>query len=1068
MSPGNILCLTFTDSAAVNMRKRLVGMIGNAAYRVAIHTFHGFGVETINSYPEYFFGGASLLPADELATISILEKIFSSLPYNNPLASIFDGSFVYIRDTKGAISHLKKGGLSPEEFREVLKENAEFYKVMNDALDFAFAERLSKKSFPAVRELIHTLRDYKPNIVAEDIKSLHYLALTSLERALATAEEIEKTTPLSEWKKEWTEKTDEGKYAFKGTSALPKLFALADVYEAYQSAMEKEGYFDFEDMILDVMTALKNNPALRYELQERYQYILVDEFQDTNDAQMRLIRLLSDAPVHEGRPNVMVVGDDDQAIYKFQGAEISNILSFREMYREPVVITMTENYRSTQKVLDLARHIILKGEERLENKIPEMVKELKAGNKNLADGKIIRKNFLTHVHELEFVAKEIRRLIDSGVSPSDIAIITRKHKMLEALVPVLYRKNIPVSYERKQNVFLEPHIRELILLARFIVSIGRKYHDEADELLPEILSFPFWGIPRKTIWQISRDAERARFERQKWIDVMLLHEDVRVRNVAEFLTELAVRSQNETLETILDELMGSDIVSVVFDEDEIIGSTSPNGSLPSDEGGFVSPFKEYYFSREKFEKNKAEFLIFLSSLRVFVGALREYKQGALLRIDDLVEFVDLHEKNNIQVADTSPFVSGKESVTLLSAHKAKGLEFDTVFTLSCQNDVWAGRNMHSNLPFPKNLALSPAGDTRDDQLRLFYVALTRAKRHLYITSYDTKEDGNESMPLEFLVMEEGEDFGFFTEEEISEEDSVHSDGAILLEEWRALLAPPYVDDEMAILRSVLEEYQMSVTHLNNFLDVSKGGPQAFLEHNLLQFPKSKSPSGGYGTAMHGTVEKIYTYLKRDGKIPDEKDIFKWFDEELERERLSPRDYKHFLRQGNDALEAYLKEKLPSFEMTHRIETNFKNQGVLVGDAHITGKIDKMIPKDDGTMEVIDFKTGKSAENWDGRTMYEKIKLYQYRRQLIFYKLLVENSRDFAKYKVIKGALEFLEPDKQGRIRELVADITKEETEFTRKLIEVVYKKIKNLDFPDISKYSKDLAGIMNFEADLLN
>jgi hypothetical protein len=141
--------------------------------------------------------------------------------------------------------------------------------------------------------------------------------------------------------------------------------------------------------------------------------------------------------------------------------------------------------------------------------------------------------------------------------------------------------------------------------------------------------------------------------------------------------------------------------------------------------------------------------------------------------------------------------------------------------------------------------------------------------------------------------------------------------------------------------------------------------------------------------------------------------------------------------------------------------------VLLGDAHITGKIDKMIPSENGTIKVVDFKTGKSFDDWEGKNPAEKIKMYQYRRQLVFYKLLVENSRDFSKYKVEEGSLEFLEPDKQGRIHELVADITDEETARTKALIEAVYKKIIALDLPDISKYPQDINGIRQFEDTLL-
>jgi len=1061
MSPGNILCLTFTDSAAVNMRKRLTGLLGNSAYRVAIYTFHSFGVEIINSFPEYFFGGASLLPADELATIGILENIFSELPHDNPLSSLYEGEYVYIKDTKTAISNLKKGGLTPDEFRAELLKNKKVFELANPAVHEAFEERLSKKSFEKARTLAQALRNIVSEEEVPDFRPLNLIVAESLERALNEAEESESTKPLTEWKGKWTEKNEDGKHTLKGTSGQEKLFVLADVYEKYQTAMRKEGYYDFDDMILDVGHSLRENSALRYELQERYQYILVDEFQDTNDAQMRLLRLLSDAPVHEGRPNIMVVGDDDQAIFKFQGADISNILSFRDLFRDPAVITMTENYRSTQQVLDLARTVILKGEERLENKIPEMEKKLIAGNSKLKEGAILWKSFPTHVHELRFLAREIRRLLNEGKSGSDIAVICRKHTNLEALVPYLSLENIPVNYERRQNVLNEPHVRELIAMVRFVATLARKDKDEADELLPEILSFPFWNIPRKVIWEISVKAERSHAFRMKWLDVMREHEDENVRGIADFFLDLAVRSQNETLEEILDDLMGSDIISVAFTEDEEV----EHPKKEKEAGKFISPFKEYYFSRSKFEKKRAEFLQFLSSLRVFVSALREHKQGTLLRLDDLISFVDLHEKNGIRITDTSPFVSGADSVTLLSAHKAKGMEFDTVFVLSCQNDIWAGRGKSSILPFPKNLPLAPAGDTTDDQLRLFYVAITRAKRHLYLTSFETKEDGKESLPLEFLIAEEGMESSLTADQNTGTEDG--GNGQLLLDSWKSSFAPPFISDEESLLRSLLDDYQMSVTHLNNFLDVSRGGPQAFLEHNFLRFPQSKSPSAGYGSAMHGTIEKVYTFLRREGKVPADSEILSWFEKELVYQRLAPRDHRHFLKQGRDNLAVYLKEKKDEFDPTHKIEVDFKNQGVVLGDARITGKIDKMIPLSSGEMKVVDFKTGKAIDDWEGKTKEEKIKMYKYRRQIVFYKLLVENSRDYAKFEVNEGALEFLEPDKKGKVHELIADITKEETERARALIEAVFAKIMALDLPDVSAFSDDLAGIIAFEDSLL-
>jgi DNA helicase-2/ATP-dependent DNA helicase PcrA len=290
---------------------------------------------------------------------------------------------------------------------------------------------------------------------------------------------------------------------------------------------------------------------------------------------------------------------------------------------------------------------------------------------------------------------------------------------------------------------------------------------------------------------------------------------------------------------------------------------------------------------------------------------------------------------------------------------------------------------------------------------------------------------------------------------------------VLILEQEAFYAPPFVGDEQAQLRTLLDNYQMPVTHLNNFLDVSRGGPQTFLEQILLRFPQSMGPAAAFGSSMHKAIELLYTKLRKDGFSPIEETVLGWFEKELLMKRLSDSDTKLFLKRGKDALSVYYKAKLSEFDPGHFIELNFKNQGVLIGDAHITGKIDKMIPRDGGEYEVVDFKTGHAVDKWLGTTPYEKVKLHNYKRQIIFYKLLVENSRDFSERGTVnRGKLEFLEP-KNGKIIELPLEIQAEDVERTRKLIEVVYKKIMTLDFPDVSGYSKDVKGVEEFEEDMV-
>ena len=1073
IAPSNILCVTFTDSASVNMRKRLAEIIGRDAYRVAIHTFHSFGVEVIDKNPEFFYNGANFIPADELIRLGIVENILRELDHDNPLRSEHpEQGFVYAKAIIGAISNLKKAGILPEEFQAILEHNKSELEFANPLLGRVFDERLSKASLGAVAELIEKFESYKSKpFPLAHLKPWLPNMVHSLKRALLDAEEMGKATPLSGWKTKYTKKDDAGERVHKDWINLGKMYSLADIYAAYREEMYARGFYDFDDMLLETIGALQKSDRLRYDLQEQFQYVLVDEFQDTNDAQVRLLHLISDAEVHEGRPNVMAVGDDDQAIYKFQGAEISNILDFKGAYREPEIVTMTENYRSTQPILDLARCIIKKGEERLENVLPEMEKELVASNPNIDKGDITYKIFPTNAHEFHYIAKEVRRLIDGGKDPNDIAVISRTHQKLREIVSYLNMEEVPVNYERQQNVFDEPHIKQLVTMGRFVATLARKNIEDADEFLPEILSYPFWGLDRKTIWDIAV-ASRPKDEPQRqWLGVMRESENRHVREIAGFFDDLAGKAQTETLETVFDHMVGAAQVLVAESEDED-DEEYQKSNLKNQENVYKSPFREYYFGFEEFKKNRTEYLTFLSSLRVFVHVLREYKNGEQLTLDDMVTFVDLHEKNDLQVTDTSPFVNAKNAVNLMTSHRAKGLEFDTVFVISCQNDVWASGSRGSRLAFPENLAISPAGDNFDDQLKLFYVAITRAKSNLYLTSYNTTDVGKESVKLQFLDSHgiDNKEVKKILEGDICDIKSraLEDTTEVLMQSWDAIHTPPFVKDEEALLQTLLEDYQMPVTHLNNFLNVSRGGPQAFLEQNLLRFPQSMTPAAAFGSSMHKAVELLYTNLRKDGLIPGLEQVLEWFERELTMKRLSKEDYALYVKRGKDALEVYYKEKLSSFDPAHKIELNFKNQGVMIGDAHITGKIDKMIDVGGGGYEVVDFKTGHAFLKWEGKTPYEKVKLHNYKRQIIFYKLLVENSRDFMQKGVVeRGLLEFLEP-KNGKIIDLPLEIAGVDVERTKKLISAVYSKIMNLDFPDVSGYSQDLKGVLEFEEYLLN
>jgi len=1051
VAPANILCLTFTDTAAFNMRQRLAGLLGHDAYRIAIHTFHSFGVEIINRYPEHFYNGASFVPADDITQTEVLEDIFSAMEYANPLRSEHHGQFTYLVSAKKAIEHIKKAGLTPAEFKSICAENKKAMAFIDPIIQSVFNTTVSKKMFAVAYEAVRQISQYQSRPLPGLFKPFAQTLANSLTEALRNAENEGLTGPLTEWKRNWTAKGDDKITHLADLLSMEKMEALADIYEKYAANMHEKGYYDYNDMILDTIAMLEHNTGIRLDLEERYLYVLVDEFQDTNDAQMRLLRLLTDHPVHEGRPNIMVVGDDDQAIFKFQGAEISNILDFRNAYRGPTLVVLKENYRSTQEILDAARHIIKKGAARLENILPDIEKELVAANKTIAPGAIHSKEFSSRDLQYHWIAAEVKKLLADAVPAGEIAVIARTHEHLEALVPHFHAAKIPISYERQQNVLQEPHILQLIAMARFVDSIMKKTND-ADDMLPEILNYPFWGIERSVIWGLSI---KARQERKAWLAVMRQSQG-RLKEIADFFIDLGGRATYETAEEILHELIGG-----------------PQLLLPDEDGEdekvtrheMFSPFRLYYFSKKRFAENRADYLRFLSSLQSFVGSLREYRRGKRVKTSDMIAFIDTHIKNGLAINNISPFTNADDAVHFMSAHKAKGLEFEAVFVINCQESVWADNGRKRTIPLPMNLPISPAGDTLDDQLRLFYVALTRAKRLLYLTSYQIDERGKESARLGFLTPGDGVPKPFESEF-IHVKDLTQSPETLLTAQWNARYAKPFAPDEKILLKPLLEKYQLSVTHLQNFLNVADGGPLAFLEKNLLMFPEPKSASGALGSAAHNTLQRVYAHFKNKEELPLAKEVLHWFEEFLGNERLNEEEYNLMLTRGQKAIKEFYAKKKGTFLLQDRSEFNFKTQGVLIGEAPLTGKIDRISFVDNAAI-VSDFKTGKAITTWSPSDFYEKMKAWRYRQQLVFYKLLIEHSSDFGgRYFVNKGVIEFIEPHRR-QIVDLELTIEEKEVERMKALVNAVYHKIISLDFPDISKYSKDLNGILNFEDDLL-
>lgn len=1013
VAPSNILCLTFTENGAVNMRERLSRYIGQDAYRVGIFTFHGFANSIITRYPEFFFRAATYAQATDLDRAMILEEIFRSLPYDHPLQGFHPkNGFVYLNSVSQRIEHLKRGGYTPEEYAASVERYAGEYPAVNAILSEWPKERASIKRIDSLDPILRGLRDLGSETGA-------YLA-GELARAISLAVEEGKMEAVTKWKSKFTVKEGD-EIILKDWRDLAKIRAVAELYGTYVRTMHDRGLYDYDDMILEVARALEDNATLRSELEEQYQFTLIDEFQDTNDAQMRIVRALTTHPVHEGRPNIMVVGDDDQAVYKFQGAEVSNIVRFRRgLYRDVTTVVLDTNYRSHQDILDYARKVVVQGEDRLERHYDDISKVLRQGNSAIQKGSLFVTSCSSDVEEYARVAGKVRELIDGGTPPEDIALLSRGHREIKALLPYLDRVGIPYEYSKKTNVFDEAHVRELIILAEYLASLFGA-GDRKDELLPEILSFPYWNIPRATLFDI---AVTSKDSRRTWSATIADHPSKEVKRVHEILADLS-GEHTHPLEHVFEHYMNA------------------------------SGFKEYYFGAQVMKEHPVSYVHFLAALKTFLSALREWRAEETITVQDVAPFVAAHRTHGITLACESPFVKADHAVQVMTAHAAKGLEFATVFIVSAHDDIWTrrGRTNNARVPAPLLPRIAPAGDTEDDFIRLLYVALTRAKHSLYVSGHkDLVRYLDSATPSGSVLFSDDDELDV----------SAH-------ESALALVALPYHEDEWAIVRRLVASYRMSPTHLGNFCNVPEGGPLYFVKQNLLQFPQPKHVSAVFGTAIHAGIEEMIRYPKWNaGERPPLERILQIFRAEIAKGRLLPSDRTKQEKRGVDLLTKYFAENGESFLPEDEVEVNMASEGVVVDGAVLSGKLD-LLRTLHGSYIVRDWKTGKPVTSWDmkGKDQYEKIKLHHYKQQLIFYKILLEHSTHY-RLPVASLELEFVEQIlSDDHVAPLVFSPSDDEVKRLTALIAAVYRKIMTPDFPDTSAYPPTLEGIIAFEDDLI-
>lgn len=1053
--PQSILCLTFTDAAALNMRDRLTGMIGDEAYDVNIGTYHSFASEIIKSYPEFFehvdleTGQDTRMeqPIDEITQLEILSTIISKLPYGDPL---YNAKY-YVKSIVGAISDCKQAALSPSELTAIAADNKKAELELSPQIHTVLADM---KQMPRKAEAAAQLFEDVLDCLNSSSTELCKLAAAELTTALEQAVEANSTKPLTAWKNAWLYKNDTDTWCFTKPESADKLASLASIYEKYQAALEKAGQYDFNDMIIRTIDALQNKPELKFNLQEKFQYILLDEFQDTNAAQFKLVKELADHPVHEGRPNIMAVGDDDQGIFAFQGADIGNMLAFLSAFRDVETINLTQNYRSHANILHVAHKIADQIESRLHHNLQNITKTIEAAAHDLpADAQIARHEFASQASEYGWIADQIKSLIDKGVSPSEITVLAPKHSMLEDMVPFLNTREIPVLYEKRENIFETPIIDGLILFARTILAASRQQLDTLDQLMPQLLSLPYWQIDTKDIWELNWEHYRQKFDSDStWTELALKKPSTEAAVTC--VLRLGSLAQTLSLEHMLDHMTGA--VAVQYDK----------------EHSYTSPLKSYYFNEQAQSASPLSFYEAISHLSVIRSHLRD-KQAQTdnkLTIEDLVRLYDTYQEAQQPLVNTHPIAQAQSAVVLQTVYKSKGLEYEYVFLPSMHDDIWGSKSGggSSKISLPANLKyITHDASTEDTKRRLLFVAVTRAKHGLFISSFASKENGKATIAAKYIqestvddvrrsqVLPDGKDVVTTVERP---EETVRRDVDTLWHSRYQTLSP----DLRSLLQNRLERYVMSPTHLNTFTNLEYAGPQSFLLGTLLRFPQAQSPDSLYGDALHNSLE---WYQKKGGgdEYPSVDAVIRRFENRIDHTHLEDSDKETLKIRGSHALRIYLQIKAADLQTNAKAEVDFRKEGVVLDGAILTGKIDRLeIDESNKTVRIIDFKSGTPATKWSTESKY-----LNYKQQLYFYILLIERSHSYANYRVESARLEFIEPLGDGTVaKPLTLQFDEAEYEEFKLLVKAVWDRVKDLDLPDTSVYPATSTGTRSFIKDL--